>query len=183
MGDPVKLVTLGGLTYNANLATGKDNGNGTFTISFKSGEELTYPEQPVLMQKPKDEQKNGKMKPVPNGRMGEQYNAGVFREVNPRVEQRIDSGLIYDDTYFNITDVMGATFTSSRDTVSHVTLDDCVDTTVDLAKNQSRWYADHANVNGGHGNEVILDDEDTAHIDGHNISGRGTAAQDSYKEE
>ena len=183
MADPVKLVTLGGLTYNANLATGRDNGDGTFPISFNSGEKLTYPQQPVLIQKPEDEQTNGEMRPVPNGRMGEQYNSGVFREANPSVEQRINSNWIYDDTYFNITDVMGATFSSSKDTVSHVTLDDCVDTTVDLAKNKSRWYADHADVNGGHGNEVILDGQDTANIDGHLISGKGTATQDSYKEE
>ena len=54
---------------------------------------------------------------------------------------------------------------------------------MDLAKNQSSWYADHATVKGGHGNEVILDGEDTANIDGHLISGEGTAAQDSYKKE
>ena len=103
--------------------------------------------------------------------------------MNPRVEQKIYSNWIYDDTFFKIIDVMGATFSSSKDTVSHVTLDDCVDTKVDLAKNQSRRYADHADVNGGYGNEVILDSKDTANIDGHNISGKGTAAQDSYKEE
>jgi len=183
MGDPVKLVTLGGLTYNANLATGEDNGNGTFTIFFKSGEKLTYPEQPKLMELPKDQQlKYGDMRPMPDGSSG-QYDSGIFREANPRVEQKIDSNLIYDDTYFNITDVMGATFSSSENTVSHVTLDDCVDTTVDLAKNRSSWYADHAKVNGGHGNEVKLDDKDTARIDGHGISGRGTAAQDSYKKD
>lgn len=182
MADPVKLVTLGGLTYNANLATGRDNGNGTFTISFKSGEKITYPEQPKLRQLPEDEQTNGEMKPDPS-RPGAMYNSGVFREANPRVEQKIDSNLVYDDTYFNITDVMGATFSSSKDTVSHVNLTDCVDTTVDLAKNQSRWYGDNAKVKGGHGNEVKLDDEDTANIDGHLISGEGTAAQDSYKKD
>jgi hypothetical protein len=180
--EPVKLVTLGGLTYNANLATGKDNGNGTFTISFKSGEKLTYPEQPKLRQLPEDEQTNGEMKPDPS-RPGAMYNSGIFREVNPRVEQRIDSGLIYDDTHFNITDVMGATFSSSKKTVAQVVLTDCVDTKVDLAKNQSRWYGDHASVEGGHGNEVILDSEDSAIINAHNVSGEGTAAQDSYKEE
>jgi len=40
-----------------------------------------------------------------------------------------------------------------------------------------------ANIRGKHGNEVILDDKNTANIDGHNISGEGTAAQDSYKEQ
>ena len=46
MTDPVTKVTLGGLTYNANqVKSAKDNGNGTYTISFKTGEKLTYPTQ------------------------------------------------------------------------------------------------------------------------------------------
>jgi hypothetical protein len=182
MAEPIKNVILGGLTYNANqVKDAKDNGNGTFTISFKTGETLTYPEQSPLREKPKEKQYvNGEMLPVPNS--NDKYNSGIFYEVNPSVSLRVDDGWIYDDTCFTISDVMGATFKSNKDTVSHVTLDNCNNTIVNLAANNSRWYGDAATIKGGEGNEVILDKNDTAVINGKSIDGEGTAAQKDYPE-
>ena len=180
--DPIKLVTLGGLTYNANqVKKANDNGDGTFTISFKSGEVLTYPQQPTLVPLPKDEQYNGHLVENPKNPC-ESYNDGMFRPADPNVKQKIDGGLIWDDTYFDITDVMGAKFTSHKDTVSHVNLNDCTDCEIDLSANESVYYPDKAIVNGGSGNEVTLDERDIATIDGHIIKGQGTASQDSYIE-
>lgn len=93
------------------------------------------------------------------------------------VYQCIDGGLIYDDVYFNITNVMGATFTSSRDTVSHVRLENSSNTTVDLSANNSKWFGDSATIAGGANNNVILDKKDTATINGVDIEGKGIAAQ------
>jgi hypothetical protein len=153
MVKPIKIVNFGGLTYDVNqVKYARDNGDGTFTISFKTGETLTYPEQ--------------------------SQSPGVY----PRVSQWVDNGWIYDDTSFIISDVMGATFKSSKDTVSHVTLDNCKQTEVDLAANNSRWYGDEATIKGGEENEVILDKNDSAVINGKSINGKGTAAQKDYPE-
>ena len=45
MTEPIKNVTLGGLTYNENIAKGRETEKGKFEITFKSGEKLTYPKQ------------------------------------------------------------------------------------------------------------------------------------------
>ena len=76
---------------------------------------------------------------------------------------------------------MGATFTSSENTVSHVDLKDSSNTTIDLAANDSKWYGDDAQVTGGANNKVILDNNDTATIEGNPVEGQGTAAQKDYK--
>ena len=77
--------------------------------------------------------------------------------------------------------MLGATFTSSKDTVSHVNLSNSSNTTINLAANDSKWYGDTATVEGGANNKVILDKEDTAQINGYDVEGQGTAAQKDYK--
>ena len=156
------------------------NGDGTFTISFKTGETLTYPEQSSLRMKPKEEQTNGVLLPDPSNPSAK-YNSGCFDEVHPSVSLNVYSGLIYDDTHFNISDVMGAKFTAHKDNVAHGKLENCKDTTVDLAANDSSWYGDSATIEGGEGNEVILDEEDSASINGKTVKGQGTAAQKDYE--
>lgn len=184
MAEPVKNVTLGGLTYNVNqVKKAKDNGDGTFTISFKTGETLTYPEQSVLRLRPEAEQTDGRMLPDPM-HPGATYNSGVFDRVEPRVNQNISEGWIYDDVTFDISDVMGATFTSHKDNVSYVNLNNSVDCTIDLAANNSKQYGDFANIQGGKNNEVILDKKDnmiyTTSNGGTsaNVSGPGIQAQE-----
>ena len=172
MTEPVNMKTLGGLSYNANLvSSAKKLKNGKFEIIFKSGEKITYPYQKDFV--PSDDD-YGKAK------TGEDINNDEGHR-NAAIHQKIDSGLVYDDTYFDIKNVMGATFTSSGDTVSHVDLQNSSNTTIDLSANDSKWYGDNANVKGGANNKVILDKNDTANIEGCPVEGQGTAAQKDYK--
>lgn len=160
MTEPVNMKTLGGLRYNANLvSSARKLENGKFEIIFKSGEKITYPYQTDFV--PSDDD--------------------YYKAANPTIKQKTDSGLVYDDTYFDITNVMGATFTSSKDTVSHVALRNSSDTIIDLSANDSKWYGDDAKVSGGANNKVILDNNDTATIEGNPVEGQGTAAQKDYK--
>ena len=76
---------------------------------------------------------------------------------------------------------MGGYFTSSENTVSHVTLTNSSDTTIDLAANNSKWFADDATVKDGANNTVILDGQDTAIINNKSVEGEGSAAQKDYK--
>lgn len=173
MTEPVDMKKLGGLSYNANLvSSAKKLKNGKFEIVFKSGEKITYPYQKDFVQA---DGSYGKAK------TGEDIDGDEHR--NAAIYQRTDGSLIYDDTYFNITNVMGATFTSSKDTVSHVNLSNSSNTTIDLAANDSKWYGDTATVEGGANNKVILDKEDTAQINGYDVEGQGAAAQKDYKKE
>lgn len=197
MTEPIKNVTLGGITYNANLAKGREVENGKFEIVFNSGEKLAYPKQSERIIKADPDEvefyitSDGKrVESASKMKYGNRYEAyidGHYVEVTPArlakpsVSQTIEGGLIYDDTCFNISDVMGATFTSHKDTVSDVNLKDCKDTTVNLAANDSRWYGDTAFIEGGEGNEVILDKEDSAMINGQSVEGKGTAAQKDYE--
>lgn len=172
MTEPVDMKKLGGLSYNANLvSSAKKLKNGKFEIVFKSGEKITYPYQKDFV-------------PIDGSsgiaKTGEDINNGDGHR-NAAIHQRTDGSLIYDDTYFNITNVMGATFTSSKGTVSHVNLSNSSNTTIDLAANDSKWYGDTATVEGGANNKVILDKEDTAQINGYDVEGQGTAAQKDYK--
>jgi hypothetical protein len=113
------------------------------------------------------------------------------------VTQAIGKGFIYDDINYDISNVMGATFKSSKNNVSHVTLLNCKDTTVDLAANESRHYGDTARIyakDDGGNNKVILDEKDHAtiaktNLDSKNrayvekeipISGQGTANVNDY---
>ena len=171
MTEPVDMKKLGGLSYNANLvSSAKKLKNGKFEIVFKSGEKITYPYQKDFV---RADGSHGKAK------TGEDIDGDGHR--NAAIRQRINGGLIYDDTYFDITNVMGATFTSSKDTVSHVNLSNSSNTTIDLAANDSKWYGDTATVEGGANNKVILDKEDTAKINEYDVEGQGTAAQKDYK--
>ena len=188
MTDPVNNKTLGGLTYNANLVkSAKKLGNNSYEIIFKTGEKITYPEQTPF--KPDLEAGSHYIKDMENPKAvtGESLNTSqyYFRgdETLPRnasITQDISSGLIYDDTRFDIKNVMGAKFTSSKETVTSVLLDNCSSTTVDLGANNSKWYGDAARIRGGANNEVILDSNDSATINFKNIEGEGTAAQKDY---
>ena len=170
MTEPVDMKKLGGLSYNANLvSSAKKLKNGKFEIVFKSGEKITYPYQKDFVP---SEMRNVAL-------TGEKmYYYSNSRDA--AIHQRTDGSLIYDDTYFNITNVMGATFTASKNTVSHVNLDNSSNTTIDLSANGSKWFGDEATVTGGANNKVILDKEDTAKINGRKIEGQGTAAQKDY---
>lgn len=189
MAEPIKNVTLGGLTYNANLAKGREVEKGKFEIVFNSGEKLTYPQQPERFQyfdeygrKIPEDRVASLPEEVRTAPPGENLWGGISKKVmQPKITQSIDACLVYDNTYFDISDVMGATFTSHKDTVSDVNLNNCKDTTVNLAANDSRWYGDSATINGGEGNEVILDKKDSAEINGKLVEGRGTASQKDYQ--
>lgn len=171
MTEPVDMKKLGGLSYNANLvSSAKKLKNGKFEIVFKSGEKITYPYQKDFV---RADGSHGKAK------TGEDIDGDEHR--NAAIRQSINGGFIYDDTYFDITNVMGATFTSSKDTVSHVNLSNSSNTTIDLAANDSKWYGDTATVEGGANNKVILDKEDTAKINEYDVEGQGTAAQKDYE--
>lgn len=171
MTEPVDMKKLGGLSYNANLvSSAKKLKNGKFEIVFKSGEKITYPYQKDFV---RIDGSSGIAK------TGEDIDGDGHR--NAAIRQSINGGFIYDDTYFDITNVMGATFTSSKDTVSHVNLSNSSNTTIDLAANDSKWYGDTATVEGGANNKVILDKEDTAKINEYDVEGQGTAAQKDYK--
>lgn len=177
MAEPVNMKNLGGLRYNANLvSSAKKLKNGEYEITFKSGEKITYPYQKDFVPD------YGYTDTAVTGeKMGQQAweNDRVPRDA--RIDQSIKSNLVYDDTYFDITNVMGATFTSSKDTVSHVNLKNSSNTTINLAANNSKWYSDTANVEDGANNKVILDKEDTATINGIGVKGQGTAAQKDYQ--
>lgn len=181
MGEPVNTKIIGGVRYNANQFTAKELGNGKFELKAKNGgETLIFPQQPVLKPLPEEQQTNGEMVPVPGDTHGAKYNSGIFRETNPRIELKTNKNLMYDDNYFTISDMMGATFTSSKNTVAHVKLEDSEDTKINLAANDSKWYGDHANIQGGQRNKVILDKEDSARINGRSVEGKGTADQKDY---
>lgn len=176
MAEPVNTKNLGGLSYNANLvSSAKKLKNGNYEIIFKSGEKITYPYQKDFVPG------EGWTDTAVTGENMGKYacdNERVPR--NARIEQSIEGHLVYDDTYFDITNVMGATFTSSKDTVSHVNLNNSSGTTINLAANDSKWFSDTADVDSGANNKVILDKEDTATINGRGVKGQGTAAQKDY---
>ncbi len=106
-----------------------------------------------------------------------------MRTIKPEVKLRVDDGLLYDDNYFTLTDIMGATFKSSKEAVSKVTLEACQDTNVDLSANESKLFGDDARIKHGKNNQVILDEKDTAGFYArlYNIKGRGVADQKDYE--
>lgn len=175
MTEPVNMKKLGGLSYNANLvSSAKKLKNGKFEIIFKSGERITYPEQKDFVRSTQDSSV------ATTGEQLNDYSTSYKVPRNASINQETIDGLIYDDTYFDIRNVMGATFTSSKDTVSYVELKNSSNTTIDLSANNSKWYGDDASIQGGANNSVILDKEDTAKINGRKIEGQGTAAQKDY---
>lgn len=190
MGEPISTKTLGGVTYNANQFTGRELGNGQFELKAKNGGETL-----IFGQQNQTEVKAG------NGR-AEYYrysdgsisetggniwikdhyeNGEPMKKANPRIELNTDNNLMYDDNHFTISDMMGATFKSSKETVAHVKLENSEDTTINLAANQSKWYGDDAKIEGGKNNTVILDAEDSARINGKAVKGEGTADQKDYE--
>ena len=180
MTEPVDMKKLGGLSYNANLvSSAKKLKNGKFEIIFKTGEKLVYPQQEDFKPGHGMAFSYDLDKYVPAAETGEALDISkVDRQAT--IFQSNHGGLMYDNTYFDIRNVMGATFTSSKDTVSHVELNNSSNTTIDLSANNSKWFGDKARVKGGANNKVILDKEDTAIINGHYIDGQGTAAQKDY---
>lgn len=173
MTEPVDMKTLGGLRYNANLvSSARKLKNGKFEIIFKSGEKITYPYQKDFV--PSDDE-------YYKAKTGEDIPSSLTLQRDATIDQKTYHNWVYDDTYFDITNVMGATFTSSKDTVSHVALRNSSDTIIDLSANDSKWYGDDAKVSGGANNKVILDNNDTATIEGNPVEGQGTAAQKDYK--
>ncbi len=186
MTEPVNNKTLGGLTYNANLVkSAKKIGNDSYEIIFKTGEKITYPEQtPFKPDLSSIKRYNGEPKAVTGENLNTTKTIFSKNETVPRnasIRQNISGGLIYDDTNFEITNVMGAKFTSSRNTVTNVKLENCSSTTVDLGANNSKWFGDSANILYGANNEVILDSNDSAIINKKIIDGEGTAAQKDYQ--
>lgn len=203
MTEPINNFTHGGLTFNANDVQEYSTNPSTNenVILFKTGEVLTYPDQnhkvqdnqnPTLFTYKGNEYTKEQINANYNGYMerwqgyvdGKRVNLeNPQRPAAPKVTLSVDNGLFYDDTYFTISEVMGATFTSSKNTVANVTLKDSENTTVDLAANDSSWYGDYAKIEGGSNNKVILDEEDKAVINGCNVTGEGTATQKDYEEE
>ena len=203
MAEPIKNVTVGGLTFNANHATAEEtgtdeNGKKLYTIYFNTGEEMTYPEQTtryierkrgandISLVKGKESGREYKLSDVFNNNTarnpetGKYEEVSLFAKVSAEVTETISKGWFYDDTDFDISGVMGATFSTSKETVSTVTLTDSEDCTIDLSANESSWYGDKAYIEGGKNNSVILDDEDSAVINDVKIEGEGEADQKDY---
>lgn len=196
-GGPIKKETIGGVKYNANQFYALDLGDGKFQLeSKKTGEIMIFPQQsetlPARIEYTRDGQTVSPEKNM-NGTLVKDmtpeqlnYYSIEIKEVkdprNAEVKLDIDDGMIWDDAYYEISQVDGLSFESSKESVSDVTLKDCTNSTVDLSANNSRHYSDRATIEGGHGNEVIMDKKDYAEIDGQYVDGEGTAAQDDYVE-
>ena len=169
MTEPIKLDTLGGVTYNRNdVRETKTEGN-MHTLIFNNGESLTYPTQP-----PRKVKYN--LFCLNNGEKTANY-----RDAKPSVsanEQEEWYDLPYPRVEFDIKDIMGATFKSSKKTIAKVGLEDCQDCIVDLAANNSLLLSDTVGIRKGSNNKVILDRQDYAYIDGVKIDEHGTHTQD-----
>lgn len=166
---------LGGLTYNANsVSSAKEVEKGKFEITFKSGEKITYPQQPEF-------------KEVPSSEKGQIFKGAMeVVDNNATIKYSTKSGMMVDDSYFEISNVMGAKFSASKENVSHANLIQCTDTVVDLKANDSKLYGDSANIIGGKNNEVLLDKKDRASFDTTSyyfkrVKGEGSAAQKDYR--
>ncbi len=198
--DPVNNQTLGGVTYNANQFTGRDLGNGKFELKAKhGGETLIFGQQ---NQKTRQAAKGERADfyQYPDGTTGDNRYKGIgehyddngnyvgyrslegipMKNMNPRIEMKTDKGWFVDDNNFTIADMMGATFTSSIETVANVKVENSNNVKVDLASNDSGYYGDHADIKGGENNVVIMDSKDRAKINGKSVEGEGTAAQKDY---
>lgn len=176
MTKPIKTRKIGGVTYNQNQFRGEKLKNGEFKLTVKkTGETITFKQQPETIPAEKN---------VTYSRREYYYKDGVrVRTIKPEVKLSVDDGLIYDDNNFTLTEIMGATFKSSKEAVSRVTLDACQDTTVDLSANESKLFGDYAKINRGKNNQVILDEKDTARFDVSpaDIEGKGFADQKDYE--
>lgn len=172
MGDPISTKKLGGVTYNANQFKGETLQDGRFKLTAKkTGETLIFSQQPKGVPQKKDVW----------GGDDYQENGVRMRPLNPKIELNVDKGLLYDDNNFSLTDIMGATFTSSKDAVSNVDLKECQNVTVDLAANDSKLFGDYAYIDGGNDNRVKLDVKDSAYMNYKTIEGEGIADQKDYE--
>lgn len=168
MPEPVNMQKFGGLKYNANLVKStKVYNEGLYEILFKTGEKIVYPLQP--QSKTVDSKGNGIFK-----------DAKEVINVEPTIIQTVDTGLIFDNTHFNISDVMGAKFFTSNKSIADVNLNNCENTFVNLAGNSSQLYGDKVSINNGKNNFVQLDKKDTAEINGQHVEGKGIASQKDY---
>lgn len=143
MTKPINMKTLGGVSYDANLVKSATKlKNGKYQLIFNTGEKFVYPEQ-----KPSDYKK-----------------ADGGKNKKPYIKQTVDKNLLYDDNYYDIAYVMGATFSSSKKAISHVKLTDSYKTTINLAANDSKVFGDDASIVGGAENQLKLDPKDKAKI-------------------
>ena len=195
MGEPISTKKLGGVTYNANQFTGRELGNGQFELKAKNGgEKLIFPRQSDLRTvgyETKYYTPDGKEYTYQrygmdglesfDGQKLTKKDIPIYGERNAKIELNTHDHVMYDDNHFTISEMMEATFSSSKDTVAHVKLENCESTTVDLAANRSRWYGDSANIKGGQNNRVILDNEDSAKINDKPVKGEGIADQKDYE--
>ena len=195
MGEPISTKKLGGVTYNANQFTGRELGNGQFELKAKNGgEKLIFPRQSDLRTvgyETKYYTPDGKEYTYQrygmdglesfDGQKLTKKDIPIYGERNAKIELNTHDHVMYDDNHFTISEMMGATFSSSKDTVAHVKLENCESTTVDLAANRSRWSGDSANIKGGQNNRVILDNEDSAKINDKSVKGEGIADQKDYE--
>lgn len=178
MTEPIKTKTIGGVTYNANQFRGQKLENGEFKLTAKkTGETITFKQQPEAIPAEAN---------IAYGRSEYYYENGIrMRTIKPEVKLSVDDGLFYDDNNFTLTDIMGATFKSSKESVSKVTLDACQDTNVDLSANRSTLFGDYAKIDCGKNNQVILDDKDSASFlslkKSSTVEGKGVADQKDYE--
>ena len=201
MGEPISTQKLGGVTYNANQFVGRELANGKYELKAKNGgERLIFSKQRPSARQAAEGEKADYYE-YEDGTTGEKSYKDIDAHIddngnfvgykslkgipmknnNPRIEMSTKEGWIVDENSFTIADMMGATFSSSKDTIAHVKLENCESTTVDLAANRSRWYGDNAKIEGGQGNRVILDDEDSARINNKSVKGEGIADQKDYE--
>ena len=177
MTQPIDNRTLGGLTYNHNMVRSAEKlNNGNYQIIFKTGEKLTYPQQKdFVVAEGRTSTTTGESIPF-----SYYYKEGDTIPRNAQVDTYFEDGVIVDDSRFHITNVMGATFTSSNDAQTKVYLENSSDCTIDLSANNSRLYPDEAIVIDGAKNKVVLDSKDEAEINDYDISGEGIANQEDY---
>lgn len=174
MTEPV-VKNLGGLTYPADsVKSAIKLKNGQYELIFKTGEKFTYPEQ-----KPFDTNRENYLlnKATTGETLPEFIKPDETAPRNAEITQRTKSGLLYDDTYFNITNVMGGYFTTSEESVSHVFLDNSSGTTINLGANDSKIFPDTGSIDGGAGNKLILDNQDWGYINGRGYRSKGTKVQ------
>ena len=116
MPEPISTKKLGGVTYNANQFRGQKLENGEFKLTaIKTGETITFKQQPEAIPAEAN---------IAYGRSEYYYKNGTrMRTIKPEVKLSVDDGLLYDDNNFTLTDIMGATFKSSKEAVSSEVLE------------------------------------------------------------
>lgn len=187
--DPINNKQLGGVTYNANQFDAQELGNGRFQLTAKKGgEKLIFNQQQQTEVKVRAGQhdyyrySDGSQSEHASKYIDGKSEAGIpMKKAKPRIEMSTDKGLFVDDNNFTISDMMGATFTSSTKTVANVTVKDSSNVKVDLAANDSTLFGDTAIISDGENNVVKMDSKDIAKINSVTVEGEGTAAQKDYE--